>query len=219
MGYITKFSGKVVLSEKLSEAEVDFFTRWAFTMRCKRSDFTEGCYFALSYPYSIDDYRGHSTPNIIGFDNADGQPNAYCQWIVGKDKKSIHWDGVEKFHASAKWMAYIIEHFFGENPMAKRLYPEEFSFLRGNVLNGEIYAKGEDRSDVFKIEVLNNRVCVRDGDVPESGNVSRFNVDWHTTVEEVLCKPTERERVILSQSSLDDVITKSRDNTRVRNKL
>lgn len=219
MGYTTKFSGKILLDNKLSDKEYDFYTRWSFTRRCARSDFTNGCYFAIADMKDENDYRGQNTKNIINSNIPAEQPSLWCQWVIGKDKKTIRWDGNEKFYASTMWMAYIAEHFFNKNPMAKRLYPEEFGFLNGNNMNGEIYAKGEDRDDVFKIEVVNSKVYLRQGNVPDSGYVSKNNIVWFASVEEIIYEPSDRERKILEKHRLEETISPSDKTRRIKNKL
>jgi len=59
-------------------------------------------------------------------------------------------------------MQYLIEHFVGENPVAKLTYPEEFAFLQSHRLNGEILAQGEDSQDRWTLIVTDNEVTTRD---------------------------------------------------------
>jgi hypothetical protein len=88
----------------------------------------------------------------------EGQPGLWCQWVPTDDGTVIKWDQDEKFYSSAEWMTYLIAHFIGSNPIAKRLDSEGFAFLQGHVCNGEIYADGEDSDDNWRLRVVDNEV-------------------------------------------------------------
>ena len=76
-------------------------------------------------------------PDIIDYNSPPkGQPGLWCQWVPTHDGKFIVWDGNEKFYNSAEWMTYLIEHFIGDRPKAKK----ELPFLQGHTCNGRILA-------------------------------------------------------------------------------
>lgn len=85
------------------------------------------------------------------------QPSDWFDWI-SKDGTTIEWSGGEKFYYPVEWMEFIINHFMGSNPIAKRDNPEEFSFLQSHTLNGTIEAQGEDEEDQWQLVVVNNEV-------------------------------------------------------------
>jgi hypothetical protein len=61
-------------------------------------------------------------------------------------------------------MEYLITHFIGENPTAKK----ELSFLQGHKLNGIIQAQGEEMGDIWSLIVEDNIVSVKDAISPGS---------------------------------------------------
>ena len=79
----------------------------------------------------------------------DGAPSYYCQWVPSDDGALIEWDYNEKFYEAECWMVLVVERFVKPN---------------GSVANGTIYAAGEDPGDLWMIEVVDNRVFVRQGE-------------------------------------------------------
>lgn len=80
-----------------------------------------------------------------------------CQWVPTDDGTELVWDGNEKFYESEEWMKYIIQHFLKPNCVAKNTLP----FLQANhVVNGVIHACGEEKGDVWDLNVTNNVVSV-----------------------------------------------------------
>ncbi len=220
MGYSTIFYGQISFEEELSPQEVDFFTRWQQTRRCTRDDPTGGVYFAAEDPNYSADYGAQNSLNILNAGTPpDNQPGLWCHWTIGADNKSICWDDGEKFYNYEKWMSYIIEHFFGENPIAKLLFPEEFGFLKGHVLNGHIFAEGRDRDDVCKIEVIDNKTYLRQGSPPKRGDVLELNVKWKKKAYEVLYEPTDTERIVIGKISLEGNVVQSEKLKRSKNKI
>ena len=71
-------------------------------------------------------------------------PSNYCQWVIGVDKKTILWDGREKFYSSDKWIAFIVSIL---EPL-------------GYIVNGKVSWKGEDKSDVGTIRIKNNKIKI-----------------------------------------------------------
>lgn len=75
------------------------------------------------------------------------QPGLWCQWVVeGDDEQVLQWDQGEKFYNYVEWLKYLINHFFSK---------------WGVLLNGEIEWYGEDRSDMGKIIVKDNKVTTK----------------------------------------------------------
>ena len=97
----------------------------------------------------------HNDQGILDFDTPpDGQPGLWCLWIPTNDGAAIEWNGGEKFYKAVHWMQYLIDHFIGSAPHAKKM----LRFLQGHTLNGEIDACGEDPDDRWKLIVVDNRV-------------------------------------------------------------
>jgi hypothetical protein len=67
-------------------------------------------------------------------------------WLVdAEDRRSIRWDGSEKFHSYVAWLKYIVN---------RVLVP------RGYVMEGRVEWQGEDPKDRGEIRVEGNRVFV-----------------------------------------------------------
>ena len=159
MGYTTEFYGQVSIDPPLNETEIKYINKFAETRRMDREN---GPYFVGGtgdFGQGHDaDIRDHNRP-------PEGQPGLWCQWIATEDGEYIEWDGGEKFYNAAEWMQYIIDHFVGENPLAKLNQPGYFNFLQGHKVNGEIFAEGEESGDHWKIIVENGIVRTVEGQV------------------------------------------------------
>lgn len=153
MGYSTHFDGQIGIEPPLNEKEVLFLNHFADSRRMER---TKG-------PYCVEQ---RELTDVINANNPpEGQPGLWCQWVATDEGDAIEWDGNEKFYNGDKWMQYLIDHFIGENPLAKLNNPEEFGFLQGHKLNGEIFAAGDDQDDRWKIEVKDGTMNVKVGEV------------------------------------------------------
>lgn len=156
MGYTTDFSGEVSINPPLNKKEIEYLQKFNQTRRMSR----------MNGPYFVDgtgDYGQGRDSDILDFNRPpEGQPGLWCNWTPTEDGTAIEWDGGEKFYNAEKWMAYLIKHFVGSDPIAKREHPEEFSFLQGHDLNGRIDAQGEDYDDKWLLIVENNKVKVAD---------------------------------------------------------
>ena len=62
----------------------------------------------------------------------EGMPSIWCQWGVSENRRSIRWDGNEKFYGYIGWIRYINNHF---------LLPKKIK------LNGTVVFQGEDPED------------------------------------------------------------------------
>lgn len=158
MGYTTDFEGSVSIEPPLNEKEIKYLNLFSGTRRMNRKN---GPY----YVGGTGDFGQGADDDIIDSNNPDpSQPGLWCQWVT-EDGSKIEWDGGEKFYYAAEWMQYIIENFFGENPLAKVNDPEHFDFLQGHTINGEIFADGEEPDDHWCIVVQDGKVTTKEGEV------------------------------------------------------
>lgn len=161
MGYTTEFEGEFKLNKVMEEDHANYINKFCETRRMKRNpnlakDLAdplrekvgldigeEGAYFVGG----LGDFgQTHDKSVIDGNSPPIGQPGLWCQWIVSEDRKSILWDGGEKFYKYVQWLEYIVKHF---------LAPWGYS------LNGSVWWHGEDPSDIGLIEVKDNIVQVK----------------------------------------------------------
>jgi hypothetical protein len=152
MGYTTYFTGSVSVEPPLNEKEISYLKKFNESRRMDRKN---GPYFVEGSGFMgqgrDNDIRDHNRP-------PEGQPGLWCQWVPTEDGTAIEWDEGEKFYSAGEWMLYIIEHFIGDDPIAKQVDPENFGFLQGHKVNGEILAEGEEQGDIWKIVVDDNAV-------------------------------------------------------------
>jgi len=157
MGYTTYFEGSVSIEPPLSPKEITYINAFAASRRMGRAN---GDYYVDGNKSGFNE-----APDVYDINRPpEGQPGLWCQWVASEDGTELEWDGGEKFYAATEWMEYIINHFLGSDPIAKKAN-ENFDFLEGHILNGEIYAEGEDSDDRWKIEVKNNVVTQLEGEV------------------------------------------------------
>ncbi len=163
MGYTTEFYGEIIANPPLNETETSFLKRFSQTRRVQRNHSNQGKYFLSDGT----DLFGQNTPNIKEPNTPpDGQPGLWCNWISNSNG-NLSWNGGEKFYEAEKWMLYINEHFLKENCFMKINEPytyEKFQFQE-HKLNGVIYAKGEDPSDLWKLVVKDSEIFVSVGQV------------------------------------------------------
>lgn len=160
MGYTTYFDGAVEIVPPLNEQEVAYLEKFANTRRMHRKN---GPYFVDGKGFAGQDRED----DVIDYNRPDpSQPGLWCQWTPGVSRDAegnevhdrVEWDEGEKFYDATEWMRYLVDHFIGENPLAKLNNPEEFSFLQGHICNGTIHAEGEEPGDIWKIVVKDNVV-------------------------------------------------------------
>ena len=173
MGYTTTFHGSFDLDKPLTAAQALFLSQFAGTRRMQRDESLtekrpdpvrkavglpvgeEGGYFVGEGGFAGQD---HGVGVVNSNRPPSGQPGLWCQWVPlpSKDMEdnevylSIGWDGGEKFYYYVEWLDYLIEHFLAP---------------WGLVLNGEVSWQGEERSDIGKIVVTNNKTSVLRGRV------------------------------------------------------
>jgi len=168
MGYTTDFSGSVTIDPPLNEKEIEYINKFSESRRMNRKN---GPYYIGTGMCGQDD-----EPDIIDYNSPPkGQPGLWCQWVPADfdcdddgnpiSANAIEWDGNEKFYCAEEWLQYIIDHFIGKNPLAKLNQPEEFDFLQGHEVNGDIYAQGEESDDQWMMEVRDGVVKVKQGTV------------------------------------------------------
>lgn len=152
MGYTTEFQGEIKIDPPLNEQEIAYLRKFAETRRMKRKN---GPYFIEG----TDMFGQGRDPDVIDHNSPDpSQPGLWCQWVPTDDGTALMWDEGEKFYESEHWMMYIINHFIGTNPIAKK----ELPFLQGHTCNGEILAQGESITDRWKLIVKDNKVTTED---------------------------------------------------------
>jgi hypothetical protein len=152
MGYTTEFSGHISVNPPLNPLEIEFLTKFSGTRRMLCH---QGPYYVNRGGFAGQD---HSDKQIIDYNRPPvGQPGLWCHWVPSSEGRYIEWDEAEKFYNSVEWMKYLIEHFVGENPKARKDLP----FLTGHVLNGTILAQGENIHDRWQLSVDNNQVSVK----------------------------------------------------------
>jgi len=158
MGYTTDFSGSVTIDREVDEETFNLLRGLNTTRRMKRDPkklakrlqktteeilklYGKDCQFWVGDTESY----GQTVTKDVTDNNAppEDQPGLWCQWSILDDRKTIVWDGGEKFYEYTNWMIYIIE---------KILQP------RGYIVNGEIYWQGEEPDDSGYIRVKNNIV-------------------------------------------------------------
>lgn len=170
MGYYTEFIGEFTVEPPLNKDEIEYLTKFCDTRRMSR----------LNGPYYVDGTGSHGQgedSDILDYNRPpEGQPFLYCEFVIDESgAKILAPEGERKFYNAQYWTKYLIDHFLGENPIAK----EQLPFLQGgHVLNGRVEAKGEDEYDRWDIIVSDNRVFVE-----------TFNVVYSTEslgIEEVL---------------------------------
>jgi hypothetical protein len=161
MGYTTDFYGTIEVVPPLNESEIDFLERFA---TCRRVNRKSGPYYASEDPEVLKNFGQDWDEDTISLNEPHpGEPNFFCQWTPTEDGAGIEWDGGEKFYDAEDWMYYLIKHFIGSDPEAKKYDPERFSFLQGHTCNGEIEAQGEDPDDKWLLKVTDNVVTVHRG--------------------------------------------------------
>jgi len=160
MGYTTDFEGDVTVEPPLNAAEIQYLDRFAETRRMDRD---HGPY----YVEGSGDFGQGGDPDIRNFNTPpDDQPGLWCQWVPTPDGTAIVWDGGEKFYHAEAWMKYIIQHFLQPKAHASKVDDEQFAeFTFDHILNGEIYAQGEEANDTWKLIVRDNEVLTAEAQV------------------------------------------------------
>ncbi len=84
------------------------------------------------------------------YDKRRPYPSIWCQWIIEQTRDGndiLVWDEGEKFYMYTEWLVYLIENYFN----------------KWNIkLNGEMEWQGEEREDVGKIVIEDNKIKIYD---------------------------------------------------------
>ena len=156
MGYTTEFDGEISIEPPLNEHEVSYLERFAGTRRMHRR---KGPYYVDAAGFAGQDHE----EDVLDYNSPPiGQPGLWCQWIPEQNGRVLEWDQGEKFYESEAWMAYLIDHFLKPGAEAQRHGLPEFEhFTFDHVLNGVIYAQGEEPDDVWRLIVNDNEVTTQ----------------------------------------------------------
>lgn len=152
MGYTTEFEGEFTINRELDQETYDLLMGLATTRRMGRDPELLAERIGLTVEEVIQKYgkecqfwsgdERFTTNDVININTPPtDQPGLYLQWIPGNDRKSILWDGNEKFYNAFEWIEYLIKYILAP---------------RGYVLNGTIDAYGEDRDDNWAITIKDN---------------------------------------------------------------
>lgn len=161
MGYTTEFDGSFTLNKPLDEKTQTYLENFASTRRMKRDPkVLEALGFGPSESFGVDgeffvnekdlkDYGQTKDESILDYNEPPRtQPGLWCQWVPTEDGTAIEWDGVEKFYNAAEWIEYLVTNILAP---------------RGYVVNGVVDASGEDFSDLWHIEIVDNVVTTGQG--------------------------------------------------------
>ena len=143
MGYTTNFEGSFLIDKPLDDETFNLINGLANTRRMKRGGLDEK-YGVEGEFYIGDDEDNPKEGVVLGHNTPPStQPGLWLQWIVMSDRRTIEWDGGEKFYDYVEWLQYIID---------KILEP------KGYVVNGEVFYSGEEVRDNGTIVVKDNIV-------------------------------------------------------------
>jgi hypothetical protein len=154
MGYSTSFRGEIAVEPRLNAAEREYLYRFSRTRHVlRRSD-----------PYFVDPKPDMDAmwpdPDIIdNNEHGQTQPNLWCCWQPNEDGDAIEWNGMNHFYDAPEWMRYLLDHFIGSDPIAKRQSPCQFDFLQGHQCYGMLEAQGDDDDDRWLLVVSGNTVA------------------------------------------------------------
>lgn len=145
MGYSTDFFGSFQVDREVDDDTLALLVGLATTRRMARRLGPEFGFEGEFYVGGDDaGVMSHNEPPVT-------QPGLWCQWLISEDdRKTIAWDGGEKFYNYVEWLSYLI---------AKVLAP------RGYSLSGNVTWQGEDYSDRGTIVVRDNVVKTMSGNI------------------------------------------------------
>jgi hypothetical protein len=162
MGYTTDFDGEFTVSPPLNAEEISYLKDFSGTRRMDREN---GPFFVkgegqFGQGGGPDTIRNHNAPDVT-------QPGLWCQWVPTEDGTAIVWDGNEKFYESARWIKYLIDNLFSPKAAANReaiIAADErgANFTFNHIVNGTVYAQGEDPDDKWLLLVKDNEVLTSD---------------------------------------------------------
>lgn len=147
MGYTTEFQGSFQVDKPVDDDTLNLLVGLATTRRMKRSvssDFgVEGEFYVSGKGFAGQDRED----NIVDYNSPPStQPGLWCQWLIDEDdRRTISWNGGEKFYRYVEWIEYLIN---------RVLAP------RGYKVSGEVHWFGESRGDTGLIKVVDNKVML-----------------------------------------------------------
>ncbi len=154
MGYSTDFEGMFKLDRELDDETYDLLYGLSHTRRMKRKGLS--CKYGIDGEFYFDsnDFKNFGCSVDEYYDEyyivdrnipPATQPGLWLQWIPTEDRKSIVWDGCEKFYNYIEWIHYIIN---------KILIPKKY------ILNGTVKWSGKNSTDKGTIIINDNMVDV-----------------------------------------------------------
>ena len=143
-------SGEISIVPALDKAEIDYLQAFSQTRHVMRK----------KGQYHVDPENLDGSDITDNTRSGEGQPGPWCQLVVTEDGKFLKWNGNTTFYRTDQWVAYLINHFLSHEPLAKTQNSEQFSFLQGHNLNGDM--RVEEDGDEFILSVKNNIVSVKD---------------------------------------------------------
>jgi hypothetical protein len=147
MGYTTDFRGEFKIDKEVDEETYKLLDGLNKTRRMARKVAKKYGVEGEFYVKDTENMGQSHNPNIIDYNRPPKtQPGLWCQWSIREDRKTIEWDGGEKFYEYIEWMKYLIE---------KILKPRDY------VVNGECTWQGEEPEDSGILAVEGNEVIVK----------------------------------------------------------
>jgi len=140
MGYTTEFKGSFTILPPVEEATYQLLYGLGTTRRMKRRHMgkkngVEGEFYVVGDEKNVVD---HNHPPRT-------QPSLWCGWLIQPDRKTIQWNGIEKFYHYEEWLLYIV-----------KILKE-----RGYTMKGKIAWRGEDISDTGTLHLTHSFLTVR----------------------------------------------------------
>ena len=157
MGYTTEFEGHFDITPPLEPAQVAYLTAFSESrrmerhpLRCEAAAARDPLRVALGMPvgsqggYCVGLSDSHGDSAILDYNSPpSGQPGLWCDWAPSEDGAELAWNGNEKFYGYAKWLEYLVAHFF---------------IPWGRVLSGSVTYQGEEPSDFGKLVIKDNEL-------------------------------------------------------------
>lgn len=151
MGLHTDYLGRARIEPPLSPDEVDFLKSFGRTRHYGHRAALD----VADHPADNDRTGDVDTYNRA----APGTPGLWCPWTCCDEGCCLHWDGVEKPYAPQQWLTYLIETFLRPGAV---LSGDPSARSRGlsfdHVLNGMIVGERRETTELFALEVRNNKV-------------------------------------------------------------
>jgi len=151
MGYTTDFEGEFKVNKRVDKKTYDLLVGLASTRRMKRKGLPAK--YGIDGEFYIEDKEDFGQTHdpaqgeIVDYNTPPStQPALWCQWEIKEDRKTIQWDGGEKFYEYVEWIEYLIE---------RVLQP------KGYVVNGDVKYQGEEIDDRGIIIIRDNKVTVQ----------------------------------------------------------